>query len=52
VEREADDQYMAFPLRVSYLLDPEGMIRKTYSVAGVADHATEVLASLDRLRRP
>jgi peroxiredoxin Q/BCP len=52
VEREADDQYVAFPLRVSYLLDPEGMIRKTYSVAGVADHATEVLASLDRLRRP
>jgi peroxiredoxin Q/BCP len=51
VEREADDQYLAFPLRVSYLVDPAGTIRKTWSVAGVADHATEVLATLAVLGR-
>lgn len=49
VERAPDDQYHAFPLRVSYLIDAGGMIRKTYSVAGVTDHATEVLATLEAL---
>jgi peroxiredoxin Q/BCP len=49
VEREPDDQYAAFPLRVSYLVDPAGTIRKTYSVSGVADHATAVLETLAAL---
>jgi peroxiredoxin Q/BCP len=50
VEREPDDQYAAFPLRVSYLIDPDGIIRKTFAVSGVADHATAVLDSLAELR--
>ena len=49
VERAADDQYFAFPLRVSYLVDPSGIIRKTFAVAGVADHASEVLAAIAAL---
>jgi peroxiredoxin Q/BCP len=50
VEREVDDQYRPFPLRVSYLVDPDGIIRKTFAVSGVADHASEVLATLAALR--
>jgi peroxiredoxin Q/BCP len=50
VEREPDDQYAAFPLRVSYLLDPEGVIRKTFAVSGVADHADSVLDALAALK--
>ncbi|HEY5272744.1 MAG TPA: peroxiredoxin [Acidimicrobiales bacterium] len=50
VEREPDDQYAAFPLRVSYLVDPEGVIRKTFAVTGVADHADSVLEALSALR--
>jgi thioredoxin-dependent peroxiredoxin len=52
VERDADDQYAAFPLRVSFLIDPEGIIQKTYAVSGVADHASSVLETLVALRRP
>ena len=51
VERDADDQYTAFPLRVSYLIDPAGIIRRTFAVSGVADHATLVLEALAELRR-
>lgn len=50
VEREPDDQYAAFPLRVSYLIDPNGIIRRTFAVSGVADHAAAVLEALTKLR--
>jgi peroxiredoxin Q/BCP len=50
VERDEDDQYAAFPLRVSYLVDPGGVVRKTYAVTGVHDHAASVLATLRALR--
>lgn len=50
VEREPDDQYAAFPLRVSYLVDPYGIIRKTFAVSGVADHAGSVLDLLATLQ--
>jgi peroxiredoxin Q/BCP len=50
VEREADDQYAAFPLRISYLVDPQGVIRRTFAVSGVADHAGSVLEALAVLR--
>jgi peroxiredoxin Q/BCP len=52
VERAADDQYASFALRVSYLIDPMGVIRKTYAVSGVADHAASVLATLEMLHKP
>ena len=40
----ADAQY---PARISYLIDPEGRIRKVYAQVDPAGHAAEVLADLD-----
>ncbi len=48
--RADDDQYAAFPLRISYLIDPAGVIRKTYAVSDVHGHADEVLADLDAMQ--
>lgn len=50
VTRDADDQYAAYPQRVSYLIDPDGVIRVGYVVADVDGHADAVLADLARLR--
>ena len=49
VLRSGDDQYADFPQRLSYLIDPDGVIRKAYVVTDVAGHAAEVLADLDDL---
>jgi peroxiredoxin len=32
------------------LIDPDGVIRKTFAVSGVADHAAAVLDTLTKLR--
>jgi thioredoxin-dependent peroxiredoxin len=50
VVRGADDQYAEFPLRISYLIDPEGAVRRSYPVADVASHAEQVLRDLSVLR--
>lgn len=50
VARPAGDQYAAFPDRVSYLIDPDGVIRRAYRVSDVQGHADEVLADLAVLR--
>jgi peroxiredoxin Q/BCP len=50
VLRDTDEQYREFPLRLSYLIDPDGMIRKSYVVADVAGHADEVLRDLRALQ--
>lgn len=47
--RAPDDQYAAFPQRISYLIDHDGVIRRSYRVADVAAHAEEVLADLAAL---
>jgi peroxiredoxin Q/BCP len=52
VTRQPDDQYASVPLRISYLIDPDGMIRRSYAVADVAAHAQQVLDDLDALREP
>lgn len=44
--RPRGDQYEAFPERFSYLIDPEGVVRKVYRVADVKGHAAEVLHDL------
>lgn len=49
VVRAADSQYANFPERLSYLIDPEGNIAKSYAVKDVAAHAGEVLADLATL---
>lgn len=49
VVRDPDDQYVAFPKRCSYLIDPHGVIRRSYRVADVGGHAEQVLADLAEL---
>lgn len=51
VVRPDDDQYAAFPLRVSYLIDPAAVIRRAYSVTDVGDHAAAVLRDLADLQQ-
>ena len=48
--RADDDQYATFPRRVSYLIDPDGVIVRAYAVADVAAHADEVLDDLATLQ--
>ena len=50
VTRPPDDQYASMPKRVSFLIDPDGVIRRTYEVKDTAAHADEVLADLATLR--
>jgi peroxiredoxin Q/BCP len=50
VDRRADDQYADFCRRYSFLVDPDGVIRRTYDVADVAGHADAVLADLAALQ--
>jgi peroxiredoxin len=50
VVRRVDDQYGAFPIRISYLIDRDGVIRQSYAVADVAAHAEQVLHDLAGLR--
>jgi thioredoxin-dependent peroxiredoxin len=51
VARSVDDQYATFPRRVSFLIDPEGIVQRRYTVADVSSHAEEVLADLEALQR-
>ena len=48
--RPDDDPLASLPKRVSYLIDPDGAIRRSYHVTDTAGHAAEVLADLARLR--
>jgi peroxiredoxin Q/BCP len=47
VTRDDDDQYTSFPRRMSFLIDPEGTVRKVYAVTDVAGHAGVVLRDLE-----
>lgn len=51
VARPPGDQYAAFPARISYLIDPDGVIRRAYTVSDVKSHADEVLADLAALQQ-
>ena len=51
VLREPDDPFADFPQRISYLIDPDGVIQKSYAVSDPAGHAGEVLADLAALLR-
>ena len=50
VVRPPDEQYAQFARRYSFLIDPEGIIRQTYVVTDVGQHASQVLADLRALR--
>lgn len=51
VLRDPDDPFADFPQRFSYLIDPDGVIQKSYAVSDPAGHAGEVLADLAALLR-
>ena len=46
VIRAPDDPYADMPLRIAYLIDPEGTIRQAYLVTNVGGFAAEVVADL------
>jgi len=50
VARDPSAEYADYPQRLSYLIDPEGVIRRAYEVSEVAEHAGHVLADLAELQ--
>lgn len=51
VLRSPDDQYAAFPMRIAYLIDPGGVVRRSYAVSDVAGFADSVLEDLGRFQK-
>jgi peroxiredoxin len=49
VVRPADDERANFPLRIAYLIDPEGTITRSYDVTDVNGFADAVLVDLEDL---
>ena len=50
VVRAADHPYANFPERYSFLINPEGVIAKSYDVTDPGTHAAEVVADLASLQ--
>jgi peroxiredoxin Q/BCP len=48
-QRDPGEQYADYPRRISYLIDPDGVIRRTYEVTDPAGHAEVVLADVAEL---
>ena len=46
VARPPDDKFAAFARRHSFLIDPDGLIRRSYDVTDVANHADGVLVDI------
>jgi peroxiredoxin len=46
VLRPADDEYAEYPMRIAYLIDPEGVIREAFEVTDVEGFAAQVLSDL------
>jgi peroxiredoxin Q/BCP len=46
VVRPAGADFPDFPMRIAYLIDPDGIVRKAYEVKDVGGFAAEVLADL------
>jgi peroxiredoxin Q/BCP len=44
--RDPGTEKVSFSKRYSYLIDPEGVIRKSYEVSDIPAHPAEVLADL------
>lgn len=47
VARGPDEKYPEYPMRHSYLIDPDGRIHRRYEVTDTAGHAAEVIADLE-----
>lgn len=50
VNRPEDSDWHALPLRISYLIDPDGVIVKSYKVNDVTKHADQVLLDLTHFK--
>lgn len=50
VVRPSSHQYAEFPERIGYLIDPDGVIRRSYAVHDVAGFAGLVVADLELLQ--
>lgn len=50
VVRTTDDRLAAYAERFAYLIDPDGVIRRSYAVHDVANFAAMVIADLERLQ--
>lgn len=50
VERQPGEQYADYPMRIAYLIDPEGTIRGAFEVSDVEGFAAKVLADVEELR--
>jgi peroxiredoxin Q/BCP len=48
--RDPGTEKVSFAKRLSYLIDPQGKIAKSYKVAGIPAHPAEVLADLYELQ--
>jgi len=46
VAKGTDEQYADFPRRRSFLIDPDGVVRKIYDVTDTAGHPQQVLDDL------
>jgi thioredoxin-dependent peroxiredoxin len=51
VARDRGDKFADFPRRLSYLIDPKGLIYRAYDVTDVARHADDVIADVERAVR-
>jgi len=47
--RPPDDDWAAVARRLTFLIDPDGTVRKVYDVKDFGGHPDEVLADLKRL---
>jgi peroxiredoxin len=51
VARGPDEKYPEYPMRHSYLIDPDGRIHRAYEVTDVASHAADVIADIEAAQR-
>ena len=49
VVRAPDEEYAEYAKRIAYLIDPEGIVRRSYEVTDVEGFAARVLEDLDAL---
>ena len=47
VARAPGETYPEYPMRHSYLIDPDGRIHRRYEVTDVAGHAADVIRDLE-----
>ena len=50
MKKPADEQWADFPRRITFLIDPDGVVQRIYHVADVAANPDEVLADIRSLR--